>query len=104
MAENFIIENNIVTVKINKQIYSREVIMQTTYVLLEKYYFFIDLDSNENFEIQIRPKEKEKISKEDVLIFLDELIESSSYIDQLKRTSKTREIILEKALMSQNLN
>jgi len=101
MNKNFEIKDNIAIVKVKKEIYSKEVIMQTTYVLLEKYYFFVDLDEN-NFIIEIRPKENNTIQEKDILILFDELIESSSYIDQLKRTSKTREIILEKALMSQN--
>ncbi len=102
MNKNFNIIDNVGIVKINREIYPKEVIMQTTYVLLEKYYFFVDLDKK-NFIIEIRPKENSKIKEEDILIFLDELIESSSYIDQLKRTGKIREIILEKALLSQSL-
>ena len=101
MTKNFNIVDNVATIKVNKKIYNKDVIMQTTYVLIEKYYFFVDLDEK-NFIIEIRPKEEKTIEEKDVLIFLDELIESSSYIDQLKRTSKTREIILEKALLSQN--
>ncbi len=117
MNQNFQIKDNLLTLKINKQIYPKEVIIQTTYVMLENYYFLIDKDdkyyivyiklknkaNNENKQgLHINPNKAllEKAAYE----FFDELIESQSYLDQLKRTAKTREIILEKALLPQTIN
>ncbi len=97
-------EDNSILLRINKNIYSKEIVIQTTYVLLEKYYFLID-EKGDYWEVLIKPKEENKeVSEEIVLDFMDELIESSSYLDQLKRTKEIRELILEKAILSQTID
>ncbi len=105
MKTNFEIKDNIALIKINKNIYPKEVIIQATYVKLDEYYFLIDED-NDYFIITMKYKETENknISESSIYGFFDELIESMSYIDQLKRTSKIREIILERALLGQTLD
>ncbi len=107
MEQNFEIKNNILTIKINKNIYPKEVIIQTTYVLLDDFYFLID-EEDKYYIITIKYKEENSNTKENLkkaaYKFFDELIESQSYIDQLKRTSKIREIILEKALLGHTLD
>jgi len=103
MDSSYKIENNGVKLWINSEIYGKDVILQTTYVLLDDYYFLIDKEGS-YFIVYISPK-SEDFSKENlegsVYTFLDELIESSSYIDQLKKTSNLREKILDRALMTQ---
>lgn len=102
MKFNFEINDNVATIKINKEIYPKEVIIQTTYVMIEDFYFLIDLKEN-YFIVEMKRKGEDKILQEDVFKFFDELIESQSYLDQLKRTSEIRQIILERALLTQNL-
>lgn len=102
MKSNFEIKEDIGIIKINKNIYPKEVITQTTYVMLEEFYFLIDID--ENYFIIEMKKKNGKIQEEDIYTFFDELIESQSYLEQLKRTSEIRQIILERALLTQNLN
>ncbi len=103
MNSAYEIRENHALIKINSNLYEKEVLLNASYSLLDDFYFL--LDENENyFEIFMRPKEKtlnfEEFEKE-ILNFFDELIESSAYIDQLKRTSGIRESILESALFSQ---
>jgi len=104
---NFIIKDKTLILKINKNIYSKKIITQTTYVLLDKYYFLID-EEEKYYIVQMKKKKETNnnnnnlsISEKDANIFLDELIESSSYLDQLERTSEIRQLILEKAILSQ---
>lgn len=101
MKTNFEINDNIATIKINKEIYPKEVITQTTYVMIENFYFLVDLDEN-YFIIEMKKKEG-NLEEKDVYQFFDELIESQSYLDQLKRTSQIRQTILERALLTQSL-
>ena len=102
MKKNYTIVDGIGELTINKNIYNKEVLMQTSYVMLEKMYILIDEDDL-NYIIVFKPKEKLKDNEIENLIFefMDELIESASYLDQLKRTSSIREIILQKALLPQ---
>lgn len=104
MEKNVILNDDNIIIKINKEIYSKEIILQSTYVLLDKYYFIIDIE-NDYWLITIKnKKENSKLTKQDALNFFDELIESASYLDQLKRTSKIRETILEKAILAQTID
>lgn len=106
MKTNFEINDGTVTIKINKDIYPKEVLIQASYVKLENFFFFLDQDQD-YFIVNMKFKEKKGTNTEletAVYEFFDELIESQSYLDQLKRTSKIREIILEKALLGQTLD
>jgi len=103
MKNNFEIIGDELKLKINKNIYSKEIVIQTTYVMLENYYFLID-EEDKNWIVFIKSKEENKISEEVAMTFFDELLESASYLDQLKRTSEIRQTILEKALISQTIN
>ncbi len=101
MQDNFTIKNNEAIVKINKNIYDKQVLLQACYVKLDDAYFLVDEDET-NYIISIKLK-KEGDLKQAIYDFFDELIESASYIDQLKRTSQIRQTILEKALLHQSL-
>jgi len=107
MKSNFEIKDGEAILKINKNIYSKEIIVQATYVKLENYYFLID-EEDKYYIISIKYKNNELniYQKLEFAIyeFLDELIEAQSYIDQLKRTTEIRQIILEKALLSQTID
>ena len=100
MKDKFEIKDNVAIIKINKNIYPKEVLTQATYVKLEEYYFLIDEEDN-RYIIEMQLKNEKEIGEKDVKEFFDELIESQSYIDQLKRSSKIRQTILERALFSQ---
>lgn len=103
MKKNYEIKNNELTLKINKNIYPKEVVIQTTYVLLDKYYFLIDEDkSNWLLFVKLKDLESEENLEDIALKIFDELIESSSYLNQLQKTSKIRQVLLEKALITQN--
>ena len=105
MKQNFEIIDDELIIKINKNIYPKEVLLQTTYVMLDKYYFLIDEDET-NYIVSMSYKEenqKNDLNKA-VYNFFDELIESAAYLDQLKRTSQIRQTILEKALLAQSLD
>ena len=104
MKRNFKIEGDEAIIKINKNIYSKDILIQTTYVKIEDFYFLIDEDEKD-YIVSMRFKEEGKTKEQlerGVYEFFDELIESASYIDQLKRTAKVRETILERALLGQS--
>lgn len=106
MKTKFEIKDDCAIIRINKNIYPKEVLIQASYVKLEDFYLLLDEDEN-YFIVSMKFKD-EGIGKNNLELavyeFFDELIESQSYLDQLKRTSKIREIILEKALLGQTLD
>lgn len=96
MIENFKEEK--IELKFSKEIYSKEILLEVCYILLDDYFFHLDL-IDENFIVNIFPK-GDDFNKEEILgIFLDELIETSAHKQQAKDTLKLREILLEKALL-----
>lgn len=103
MNQNSEIENNSVHIKLNEEMYSKEVLFHASYVLLEQYYFYFD-KKNGYFEIQITPKtpiENQQQLKEIENKFLQELVESAAYLKQLEKTSGIRQLLLERALLTQ---
>lgn len=100
-----VIENEVLILKISKDLYTKEMLLHTAYVLLEEYYFFLDVEKN-YYVVEVRLKNssgniKEKLQQSEKHI-LDELIESAAYLKQLEKTSHVRELLLEKALLTQN--
>lgn len=96
-------DNDKATFKLNKEIYSKEIILQTSYILLEDVYILIDTDEK-YYYLHVKKKNK-KLSFEQISEkLLDELIEANSYIEQAKRTSTIRQTILEKALIENTID
>ena len=100
-----VIENDVLVLKIPKSLYTKEVLFHTAYVLLEDYYFFLDVEED-YYVIEVRLKNpsgnvQDKLLQSERHI-QDELIESAAYLQQLQKTSKVRELLLEKALLTQN--
>ena len=107
MKKNFEIIDDEAFIKINKNIYTKEVIIQAVYVLLDEFYFFIDEEENYyivSMKFKVETEQTESEYEKAVYKFFDELIESHSYLDQLKRTSDIRQTILEKALAVQRIS
>lgn len=104
MQKNYSLKGGIATLKLNKSVYPKQVLTQSCYVKLDDFYFLVD-QGEEYYIIDMKPKKKMKNEEleEAVLAFFDELIESQSYIDQLKRTSEIRQTILERALLTQQV-
>lgn len=103
VKSSFEVVGDEVILKVNREIYSKEVVVQATYVLLEKFYFLIDCDES-YWIVSLKVREDCDVELESsVYLFLDELIEAASYLDQMKNSSEIRQMILEKAILSQDV-
>jgi His-Xaa-Ser system protein HxsD len=91
-----------IVVQLPKELYDKKVIFHAIYVLLEEEYFTVDCNET-HYIVEIFVKEpcSEKDLEEKKLEFHKELIEAVAYFNQLEKTSKIRESILQKALFSQ---
>ncbi len=86
------------TIRLNKNIYSLEVIFSAAYVFLEKAYIKLD-EENENIVVNISQKQgqdMQNIEKE----FLNELINYSDYKKRAERSRNIREIIIQRAILT----
>ena len=103
MTNQFSITDKSIVFNLHCEMYPKEVLFHAAYVLLDDNYFFFD-KQKEYFVVTLTPKKTYKTEKLQELgnAFLDELVESRAYIEQLKRTSGVREILLQRALQTQS--
>lgn len=90
-------------IKLNPKIYALDVIYSAAYVLLDRAYFVLDGDPEKEIIITINPKtghETEKIKAD----FYDELVNYSVYKSQVEKNGAVRQMIVERALMSNMTN
>jgi len=88
--------------KLNEEIYSKEVILQAAYVLLENIHILIDKKES-YFYLYVKVKDKKTNLEEIKEKLIDELIEANTYIEQAKRTKGVREKLLERALLTNSV-
>jgi len=99
MNKKLKIEGNSVILSINPKLYPLETIYSASYVFLDRAYVFLDGDPKKEILIILKPKEKinlEELGGE----FFNELINYADYNARSKETKKIREIILQKALIT----
>ncbi len=84
------------TVFINPRIYPLDVIFSAAYVLLDKFYFFLDGDPGSRIEVSIMPKAGNADAAEKE--FLDQLVNYAFYKKQAEKNSVVRNAIIQRAL------
>lgn len=92
------LDKQFIEVKLNTSLYTKEVIFETCYILLDDYYFFVDLQEDE-YVVKIFEKQNDFDKEIATKTFLDELIETTAQKQKIKETQKIREVLLEKALL-----
>ena len=89
-----------------KNTYSKESIFATTYAYLDKGYFLIDSNENDEFIIKIELKNNNKDKEElNTLIkeILNDLINYETYFKEAKDTKELRETLLKRALLTNSI-
>lgn len=88
--------NNIIVFKVNKELYSKDAILETGYKFTNNYYFEIK-SQDKNYLIELKPKTLRiniKNIKED---FLNELIDQQLRFNLNQKNHLLREMIIKKA-------
>ena len=103
MEDIFQVVDGSLVLRLNSNLYTKDVLFHAAYVLVEDFYFHFDIEGD-YYVVRLTPKKK---YDEDGLknlgnIFLEELVESKGYIDQMSRTAGIRETLLQRALMTQS--
>ena len=96
-------EENFCLVSINPKLYPLETVYSAAYVFLDKAYVLLDGDPKINILVKLKPKEKqdlERLGRE----FLNELINYADYQRRAEETKKIREMLLERALITNDLS
>lgn len=99
MNNNIKIEKDNVILSINSKLYTLETVYSAAYVFLDRAYILLDGDPKKEIIVRLKPKEKqnlEKLGRE----FLNELINYADYQKRAKQTKKIREMLLQRALIT----
>ncbi len=99
---NLDIKDDLVILSINPKVYPLDVIYSAAYVFLDGAYILLDGDPKKEIFVELKPKEGgdkqelEKLGRE----FYNELINYSDYKKRAQNTKKIREILLQRALIT----
>lgn len=93
-------KNGIVTISVNPKFYNLDVIYSAIYLMLEKNYFKIDGDPEEEIIVKIEPKKKTDLLNLG-MEFNNQLVNYAAINFRGKRTQDVRKLIVEKAIGSQ---
>ncbi len=89
-----------VIIRVNPGLYSLDAVYSASYVFLDRAYIMLEGDPKKEISVIIRPKDPktdlEKLGGE----FSNELINYSDYQKRSEQTRKVREIILQRALLT----
>ena len=103
MDKNIKIQQDKATLSINPKLYDLEVVYSTSYVFLDRAYIVLDGDPEKEIIVKVKPKKDENI-KELSYDFFNELINYSDYKKRSESTRKIRELILQRALATNDPN
>jgi len=99
MEENLKVNENSVVIKINPKLYPLETVYSAAYVFLDKAYVLLDGDPKKEILVELKPKQKQDL-KTLGGEFFNELINYADYQKRAEHTKKTRETILQRALIT----
>lgn len=88
--------------KLNKNIYPIEAVVNTAYFFIDKIYILLDMDSNNNTLVYLTPKNNTREKQLNTLVneFYNELLNQKLRIKISKDTKKIREQIVSCAIVS----
>ena len=96
---NLDIKDDCVVLSINPKVYPLEVVYSAAYVFLDRAYVLLDGDPIKEILVELKPKNKEdleKLGRE----FNNELINYADYKKRAENTKKIREMLLQRALIT----
>jgi His-Xaa-Ser system protein HxsD len=85
---------------INPEIFPLEIIYSAAYILIDKAFIVLDGDPKEQILVEIRKKEESQELRKIVQDFYGELLNYSVYKKQTDSNAGVREIILQRALLT----
>lgn len=99
MVSDIKIDKEWAILNINPRVYDLETIYSAAYVFLDKAYILLDGDPKKEILVKLKPKNTEnpeKLGNE----FFNELINYSDYQKRAKKTKEIREMLLQRALIT----
>ena len=99
MDENIKIQGDSVVLSINPKLYALETVYSAAYVFLDRAYILLDGDPEKEILVKLKPKQNEDLDKLGGE-FLNELINYADYRERSKQTKEIREMLLQRALIT----
>jgi His-Xaa-Ser system protein HxsD len=91
-------DGNYALISVNPKTYSLSTVYSAAYTFIEKAYVLIEGDPSEEIIVEIRPKDKQHNAKQFAFEFNNELLHYALYETNTKRNTAARDIILKRAL------
>jgi len=96
---NLSIKKGCVVISLNPKVYPLEAVYSAAYVFLDRAYILLDGDPKKEIFVELKPKNKEDLEKLG-WDFNNELINYADYEARAKKTRKIREVLLQRALIT----
>jgi His-Xaa-Ser system protein HxsD len=87
-------------IKINPKIFQLDIIYSAAYIMIDKAFIVLDGDPEKEVLVEVRTKEAGQDLKRTVQEFYEELLNYAVYKSQSERNAGIREIILQRALLT----
>ncbi|MBN1386385.1 hypothetical protein JW968_05430 [Candidatus Woesearchaeota archaeon] len=84
-------------IKVNAQIYNKDIVLNAAYVFLDKHYVLIDGNPEDEISVELIPKDGSDPEKA-ALEFSNELVNYAEYHAQQERNKSIRDMIVHRAL------
>lgn len=104
MSEQIEIKDNTAILAINPKLYALETIYSASYVFLDKVYILLEGDPQKEIIVKIKPKKTGQDLNKLALEFFNELINYSDYKKRSEKTKEIREMILQRAIITNDPN
>ena len=90
------------TIRVNPKIYPLSIVYKAAYILMDKAYILLDGDPEKEITAEIRSKNGKDSAEVLAQEFNEQLLNYSVHKVQLEETRKMRELLLERALITNN--
>ncbi|MBF0330322.1 MAG: hypothetical protein HQL17_00155 [Candidatus Omnitrophica bacterium] len=99
MKSKFVKADGWVKVVVQTKVYALQAVYSAGYVMMDKAYFYLDMDSKDKVAVWLKPKGKADLDQL-AMDFCQELLNYAHYFASLKVNAESMKLLLQRALFS----
>jgi len=100
MGSGFEVKDGEVIIRINTQVYPLARIYAAAYTFMDRYFFILDAENENEVVVRIKPKDPSKSLEEIPHEFFEEILSITNYFSQLEQNKDIIQLIMRRALFS----